>query len=275
MGGVLLDWNPRHLYRKLIADPQEMERFLATVTTTPWHGLQDAGGDPAEATRRLKAEHPGKEALIEAFYGRFDEMLEHPFPEMAALVERLHGAGTPLYLLSNAPGFLDAWLRGPAQRRHPFFGRFRDYVVSGRRALPEARRGDLRPGLPHRRLPAGRGRADRRQPAQRRGRARLRHACRPSPLGGRDDGSPAQAGPARLKVGRVKLPAALGDLPRPLYFFDGYCVLCSGFVAFCLARDPEGRLKFASAQSALGSARADGTRPAGRHFRPDDPAARW
>jgi predicted DCC family thiol-disulfide oxidoreductase YuxK len=50
----------------------------------------------------------------------------------------------------------------------------------------------------------------------------------------------------------VKLPAALGDLPRPLYFFDGYCVLCSGFVAFCLARDPGGRLKFASAQSALG-----------------------
>jgi predicted DCC family thiol-disulfide oxidoreductase YuxK len=50
----------------------------------------------------------------------------------------------------------------------------------------------------------------------------------------------------------VKLPAALGDLPRPLYFFDGYCVLCSGFVAFCLARDPKGRLKFASAQSALG-----------------------
>jgi predicted DCC family thiol-disulfide oxidoreductase YuxK len=50
----------------------------------------------------------------------------------------------------------------------------------------------------------------------------------------------------------VKLPAALGDLPRPLYFFDGYCVLCSSFVAFCLAHDPEGRLKFASAQSALG-----------------------
>jgi 2-haloacid dehalogenase len=132
MGGVLLDWNPRHLYRKLIADPQEMERFLATVTTTPWHSQQDAGGDPAEATRRLKAEHPGQDALIEAFYSRFDEMLEHPFPEMAALVERLHDAGTPLYLLSNAPDFLDAWLRGPGQRRHPFFGRFRDYVVSGR-----------------------------------------------------------------------------------------------------------------------------------------------
>lgn len=50
----------------------------------------------------------------------------------------------------------------------------------------------------------------------------------------------------------MKVPAVLGDLPQPLYFFDGYCVLCSRFVAFCLKRDPEGRLKFASAQSALG-----------------------
>jgi len=50
----------------------------------------------------------------------------------------------------------------------------------------------------------------------------------------------------------VRTPAALGDLPRPLYFFDGHCVLCSRFVAFCLARDPDGRLKFASTQSALG-----------------------
>ena len=131
MGGVLLDWNPRHLYRKLIADPQEMERFLATVTTTPWHNRQDAGGDAAEATRQLKAAHPGQEGLIEAFYGRFDEMMDHAFPDMAALVERLHAAGTPLYLLSNAPDFVDPWLRGPGRQRHPFLGRFRDYVVSG------------------------------------------------------------------------------------------------------------------------------------------------
>jgi len=131
MGGVLLDWNPRHLYRKLIADPQEMERFLATVTTSAWHQVQDHGGDPVESTRRLQVENPGQEALIAAFYDRFDEMCDHAFSDMAELVERLHRAGTPLYLLSNAPAFLDAWLRGPAHGRHPFLGRFRDYVVSG------------------------------------------------------------------------------------------------------------------------------------------------
>jgi 2-haloacid dehalogenase len=131
MGGVLIDWNPRHLYRKLIDDPQDMERFLATVATNDWHMAQDRGGDPAEATRRLTAEHPGQAGLIEAFYDRFDEMLDHAFPEMVAVVERLHGAGTPLYLLSNAPAFLDAWARGSGQQRHPFLGCFRDVVVSG------------------------------------------------------------------------------------------------------------------------------------------------
>lgn len=130
-GGVLIDWNPRHLYRKLFADPEEMEQFLTEVTTRDWHVAQDHGGDPAEATRRLQALYPGKEALIAAFYGRFDEMNDVAFPDMVALVERLHAAGTPLYLLSNAPDLLDPWLRGPARRRHPFIGLFRDYVVSG------------------------------------------------------------------------------------------------------------------------------------------------
>ena len=145
LGGVLLDWNPRHLYRKLIPQPNEMERFLATVTTSQWHGAQDQGGDPAEATRQLQSLHPGEEALIEAFYGRFDEMLDHSFPAMADLVERLHRAGTPLYLLSNAPGFLDPWLRGPAHEHHPFLGCFRDYVVSGhvRYCKPDAAIYDL------------------------------------------------------------------------------------------------------------------------------------
>ena len=153
-GGVLIDWNPRHLYRKLFSRADDMERFLAEVTTRDWHIPQDHGGDPGEATRRLQALHPGKEELIAAFYARFDEMNDYAFPEMAALVERLHAAGTPLFLLSNAPGFLDDWLRGPAHRRHPFLGRFRDYVVSGRvgHAKPDAaiyhlacQRGGFRP----------------------------------------------------------------------------------------------------------------------------------
>ncbi len=50
----------------------------------------------------------------------------------------------------------------------------------------------------------------------------------------------------------MKLPSSLADVPQPLYLFDGYCVLCSGFVNFCLKHDGDGELKFASTQSALG-----------------------
>jgi 2-haloacid dehalogenase len=130
-GGVLVDWNPRHLYRQLIPDSVEMERFLAEVTTSAWHQAQDHGADFRQATQALQARHPDKHELIAAFYGRFDEMCAIAFPEMAALVEKLHAAGTPLYLLSNAPDLLDVWLRGTAAQRHPFLGLFRDYVVSG------------------------------------------------------------------------------------------------------------------------------------------------
>ncbi len=132
MGGVLIDYNPRHLYRKLI--PQEAgdggfprHRDHPRVA----YAARTTSGDPAIATRAAAGAPSRQEALIAAYYDRFDEMLDHAFPPMAALVERLGDAGVPLYLLSNAPGFLDAWLRGPARARHPFIGRFRDFVVSG------------------------------------------------------------------------------------------------------------------------------------------------
>jgi len=51
----------------------------------------------------------------------------------------------------------------------------------------------------------------------------------------------------------VKIPEALVDLPQPLYLFDGYCVLCSGFVNFCLRHDGDRQLKFATTQSATGA----------------------
>ena len=52
LGGVLLDWNPRHLYRKLFpGDVSGMELFLATVCTHEWNRCQDAGRLFAEGAR--------------------------------------------------------------------------------------------------------------------------------------------------------------------------------------------------------------------------------
>jgi 2-haloacid dehalogenase len=127
LGGVLIDWNPRHLYRKLFADDAAMEEFLSTVCTQAWNERQDAGRTFAEATALLREQHPHHAELIEAYGARFDEMMKGPIEGSVAILETLHRRGVPLYALSN-------WSRETfplAERRFEFLRRFRGVVISG------------------------------------------------------------------------------------------------------------------------------------------------
>ena len=67
LGGVLIDWNPRHLYRRLFGgDEVAMERFLAEVCSPAWNIRLDAGLPFAEGVAQLTREHPADAELIEA-----------------------------------------------------------------------------------------------------------------------------------------------------------------------------------------------------------------
>src|SRR5271154_582402 len=128
LGGVLIDWNPRHLYRKLFAgDEAAMEAFLATVCTHDWNRCQDAGRSFAEGARLLKAEHPDKAELIDAYGARFDEMMRGPIAGSVAILAELRARGTPLYALTN----FSAETYPPAFARFEFLQWFRGIVVSG------------------------------------------------------------------------------------------------------------------------------------------------
>ena len=72
LGAVLIDWNPRYVFRSMFADEAAMEHFLATVATPEWNAEQDRGRTLAEATAILIAEHPEHTDLIEAYYDRWD-----------------------------------------------------------------------------------------------------------------------------------------------------------------------------------------------------------
>ncbi|HVM80831.1 MAG TPA: HAD family phosphatase [Stellaceae bacterium] len=128
LGGVLIDWNPRHLYRKLFAgDEAAMEEFLTTICTQAWNVKQDAGRSFAEGAAVLKARHPEKAALIDAFGARFGEMMAGEIAGSVAILEELHRRGVELYALSN-------WSRETfpfAQQRFAFLERFRGIVISG------------------------------------------------------------------------------------------------------------------------------------------------
>jgi 2-haloacid dehalogenase len=132
LGGVLLDWNPRHLYRKLFpGDEAAMEHFLATVCTSEWNRQQDAGRLCAEAARLLKAEHPDKAELIDAYYTRHLEMIAGPIDGTVAILAELRARGTPLYFLSN----YSAETYPLALKRFDFLGWFNGGIVSGEHGI--------------------------------------------------------------------------------------------------------------------------------------------
>jgi 2-haloacid dehalogenase len=131
LGGVLIDWNPRHLYRKIFDDPERVEWFLSTICTLTWHEQVDAGALPAEIVPALQARHPEYAGQIAAFHDRFEEMFAEPHAEMVAALARLHAAGTALYALTNWGADTFPW----ARQQYGFLAQFRDIVVSGEERL--------------------------------------------------------------------------------------------------------------------------------------------
>jgi 2-haloacid dehalogenase len=137
LGGVLFDWNPDYLFRKLIADESERKWFLANVCNSEWNLQQDAGRPLSEATAILSARHPEHARLIHAFYARWTEMLGGTLAEGMAIFEALETAGVPLYALTNWSGETFPYARD----NYPFLHRFKDVLVSGDEKLvkPDAR----------------------------------------------------------------------------------------------------------------------------------------
>lgn len=132
LGGVLIDWNPRYLYRQLMASETEITDFLERITTSDWNEEQDAGRTIAEATRLLVAEHPEHEGLIRAFYGRWEEMLGGPITGTVAILQQLkENQDYALFALTNWSA--ETW--PVAIERYDFLGWFQGVLVSGQEKM--------------------------------------------------------------------------------------------------------------------------------------------
>lgn len=127
VGGVLLDWNPRYLYRQLIADAAVMEDFLARVCTPDWNHRQDEGRSFADAVAERTALFPEYAALIAAYDQRWDEMVQGAIEHTVQVLYQLKERGVRLLALTN---FSTEKLPQMLQR-YPFFACFEAMVVSG------------------------------------------------------------------------------------------------------------------------------------------------
>lgn len=127
IGAVLIDWNPRHLYSKLLPDDAAIDAFLKEIGFDEWNLALDAGGRWGPAIKDLSDRFPHRRELIEAAHRRWHEMLPGAIDETVAILERLADKDVPLYAITNYSS--EKWAE--TYQRFPFFRHFRDIVVSG------------------------------------------------------------------------------------------------------------------------------------------------
>jgi 2-haloacid dehalogenase len=127
LGGVLIDWDPRYVYRELFADPADMEEFLASVCTGDWHRAHDLGVDITRSCAELAAEHPEHRDLIMVWAERGEEMVAGQLDGTVEILAEVKAAGLPCYALSNMEP--DAFR--VRRTRFPFMDWFDGHVISG------------------------------------------------------------------------------------------------------------------------------------------------
>jgi 2-haloacid dehalogenase len=128
IGGVLLDWDPRYLYRKLFnGNPEAMERFLVEIDFFNWNLQQDAGRPFAAGVAELSQRFPHYAGLIQAYPERYEESLAGTIQGSVDLLHRLKQSGYRLYGLSN-------WSTETFQRvrnKYVFMSWFETILLSG------------------------------------------------------------------------------------------------------------------------------------------------
>jgi 2-haloacid dehalogenase len=131
VGRVIVQWQLRALFEKMIDDPQELDWFLHNVVTEDWHYQHDAGRPLAEMVPERIAQFPAYEDHIRAYATRFLETIPGRVPGTAQLIEALSARGWPLYAITNfGAEFWDMF-----RPTEPAIDHFRDVVVSGKEKL--------------------------------------------------------------------------------------------------------------------------------------------
>jgi len=138
LGAVLIDWNPRHLYRKIYKTEDEITWFLENICTHEWNEKQDAGRSFEEATDELLKKFPEHEFAIRAWYDRWQETMNGPIQGTVDILKEIRDSKKfRLYALTNWSAQTFPW----ALKQFEFLHWFEGIVVSGhektRKPFPE------------------------------------------------------------------------------------------------------------------------------------------
>jgi 2-haloacid dehalogenase len=129
LGGVLVDWDPRYLLRKVLPGREaEMEAILADALNHDWNLARDHGDSWPDAMAELAAMYPQWADVFREYDERWAETLAGSHEDSVAVLRELHEHRVPLYALSN----WSAEKFPHAEERYEWLDWFDGVVVSGR-----------------------------------------------------------------------------------------------------------------------------------------------
>ena len=126
IGNVLVGWDPRNLFRKVM-DELRMDELLSTALSMDFVRHTDVAASFADAVEERAAAYPEFAEALRLFHGRWLETLGPPIEANVALLRRLRASGRPVYALSNFAAETFAL----AENLHPFLKAFDARVISG------------------------------------------------------------------------------------------------------------------------------------------------
>lgn len=100
-GGVLIDWNPYYLYRKVLKDDAQIKSFLEEINFQHWNSQFDKGYPFEQGVDEKCAEFPHRAELIRRFNSHWMDAMGEILMDTADVVHQLRTAGYTLYGLSN------------------------------------------------------------------------------------------------------------------------------------------------------------------------------
>ena len=100
-GGVLVDWNPHHLYDKYFGSVEKATWFLENICRYSWNLQMDKGKPFVEGVAELQAIYPEWSEAIGIYHTRWIEMMGGEVEGTPDLLRRLKAAGYRVFGLSN------------------------------------------------------------------------------------------------------------------------------------------------------------------------------
>ena len=131
LGQVLIQWDPKLLYRKMFEDEKEMEFFLTEVCPPEWNASLDAGYPFAEGVKDRIEIYPDYEPYIRAWHERWIETIGGEISGTVEILKQVMARDYRVFALSN----WSAETFPIVAHQYEFLNWFEDVVLSGKEKL--------------------------------------------------------------------------------------------------------------------------------------------